>query len=231
MAEMLLLNPKKRRRARKKNPAAKRQRRASSRSANPRRRRRNPLPMFRRNKSRAARRRRNPIGLGKLTGSSIFAAVKDAAIGAGGALAIEMLVNRISPMLPAAIRPIKGKIGAGDAIVMLATIVLGRALRGVTRGASMKMAQGALTVQAVNIARGVLPVGALGEFDDLGYYSPAAIVEGDAVIGPAIDGFDELDGVDALTYTDSAMLNAFVPGQSPVLNESALEREGVSAYR
>lgn len=233
MAEMLLLNPRRRRKARKANPAKKRAGRAARRTV----RRRNPLPMFgrvRRAARRVARRRRNPIGMGRLTGSSIITAIKDAAIAAGGAVAFDFAYARIAPMLPAALRP-TAKVGAGDAVKMLLTIMAGRALRGPTRGLSMKLATGALTVQAHGVLRKMLPPSMLAgvEFDTLdgfGYYSPAGeIADESNVVGPAIDGYvtgSPLLSGDLGEYTEGSG-NVILSGDMG----DAFSREGVSNYR
>lgn len=234
MAEMLLLNPRRRRKAKKATRRANPKRRAAR--STTRRRRRNPLPMFGRVRRAArrvgrVRRRRNPIGMGRLTGSSIVSAIKDAAIAAGGAVAFDLLYARVAPMLPATLRPVAGRVGAGDAVKMLLTILAGRALRGPTRGLSMKLASGALTVQAHGVIKKMLPATVLAGMDDdgLGYYSPAGdITDASNIVGPAIDGY----------VTGSPMLDGmgeYVSGDGDVLLSGdmgdAFEREGVSAYR
>lgn len=241
MAEMLLLNPRRRRKAKK----AARRSNPKRRTARTSRRRRNPLPMFGRSRrirpARVGRRRRNPITMGRLTGSSIIAAIKDAAIGAGGAIAFDMAWGKVAPMLPASLRPVAGKVGAGDAVKMLATIVVGRALKGATRGLSMRAASGALTVQAHGIIKKMMPPAMLAGIEDdgsafsgsdyasMGYYSPSGGEDGSAVVGPAIDGY----------VTGSPLLNGlgeYTDGSGGVLlgmddAGDAFSREGVSNYR
>lgn len=234
MAEMLLLNPGKRRKARK-STAAKR-RRNPIRMANPvrRRRRKNPISFggARRAIGRAARRvtrrRRNPIGLGGLKTSSILAAFKDALIGGAGAVAVDFAFAKVSPMLPASLQRTPGKVGAGDAVKALFTVVLGRLLSKPTRGMSMKMAAGSLTVQAHGIVKSMLPDSlGLGEFDDgVGYYTPAQVVDGSAIIGPSM-------GMYVNGYTEGGTLLSDAGddfGDGPLLS-SAQAREGVSQYR
>lgn len=228
MAEMLLLNPRRRRKAKK----------AGARRSNPKRRRsvarrRNPLPMFGRARRRVtrSRRRRNPIGLGGITGSSIIASIRSAMTGAVGAVAVDLVAARVMPMLPATLRPVAGKVGAGDAVKMLMTIVLGRALSRPTRGLSMKMAEGALVVQAHGIVKSLVPASfGLSDADGVGYWSPAAVDDGSMRVGPAIEGVDGMDEY----VPGTALLSEYTEGgQTPLLNglEDAFAREGVSPYR
>lgn len=176
MQELLLINPSKRgakkRSAKAKKRTAKRRvakRRTVTVSAkvNPVKRkvmrRRNPV---------AARRRkykRNPIGSARAVGRSIFGSimpmVKDAVIGAVGSVAVDYVAGKVRGSLPAALN--SGY--AYDATKALATVALGVTLKGVTRGASIKMAQGALTVQADRIVRSMLPASVTG---GLGYALP-----------------------------------------------------------
>jgi uncharacterized membrane protein YgdD (TMEM256/DUF423 family) len=164
MQELLLINPRKRRAAKKR---ASPKKRASARRAkrktvtvtakvNPVKRR-----VMRRRAASSTRKRRsykrNPIGSVRNVGKSIFGSimpmVKDAVIGAAGSVAVDYLAGKVRGSLPAALNT--GY--AYDATKALATVALGVTLKGVTRGASLKMAQGALTVQADRIVRSMLP--------------------------------------------------------------------------
>lgn len=219
MAEMLLINPRKRRRATSKKRRASRRRRnpiATLRSrvpARPARRRVNPIGRLRRA---VGRRRRNPIALGGI-GRSLMSGVKDALIGAGGAVAVDMAYARIAPMLPASLQRTPGRVGAGDAVKALITVVLGKLLSKPTRGLSAKMAQGALTVQAHGIVSSMLPAGALG------WYSPYPMINASQRVGPIRRG---MSGVGAFTRGPTALLSAYTGGSSPLLSGSARTREG-----
>lgn len=195
MAEMLLINPANRRKSRRAaSPAqiAARKRFASmyggKRSSNPKRRksrRRNPASAMtsagsirRMANPRRRMRRRNPIRLGGLGVASILAAFKSAAIQGSGALAIDYVYSMAERFMPANLKRNPGRADIGDAIKAVATIVIGRALRGPTRGLSMQAATGALTVQAYALIKQQLPAGLVGEYDDgLGYANPAMVYD------------------------------------------------------
>lgn len=238
MAEMLLINPRKRRKvarkktARRASPARKRR---VVRRANPinsvrrvvRRRRSNPIKAARR----VTRRRRNPISLGgsKINVKSIMAMVKDAAIGGAGAVGVDVLFGKLNPHLPASIQLSPTKVGAGDAVKALFTVVVGKLLSKPTRGLSVKMAQGALTTQARDLISGLLPASV--QVAGMGYASPAAITRGSQRVGP----FNSQRSVPSLAaYTrpgsGTPMLNQYQRpgGGTPLLSRftSARQREG-----
>ena len=236
MSQLLLINP--RRRSRRKNPTAA-QRRARARfaamakaranparrrrknpavslAAAPRRRRRNPLSAARR----VMRRRRNPA---MLSAGGIMGPIQQAAVLGAGAVAFDVLHAQLRRFLPASMIPVPGQIGIGDAVQAIGTVLIGRALRGPTRGLSMKAATGALTVQAHSLIRSFLPAGMV-----LGYAGPASIANMNARIGP-----NRAVGMGAYTRPGSGtpLLNAYVgPGSSPLLSgsRSTRAREGVS---
>lgn len=192
MSQLLLMNPSKRghkRRARSASGrflkghkvARRRTRRAKThharRAANPianllrgrqrrRTRRHNPLHMRR-------RRRHNPLGGGFL--GIVMSQMKDAAIGATGAVAMDYLWGTVKGSLPASIQNTPGQaIGVGDAVKALATVAVGAGLSKVTRGLAHKAAVGALTVQFNTLLRGVLPATITQK---LGYMQPAPVVD------------------------------------------------------
>lgn len=179
----LLLNPRKRRASRKSgkrrgNPSAKQRAnwarfakmaraRAAGRSPNPsprrahrsasRSRRRNPIVAYN-----PRRRRRNPISLGGGSGGllnfrSYFGPIKDAAIMGAGAVAMDMAYAYATPYLPAMLQRVPGRLGMGDLAKMVLTVAFGKLLSKPTRGLSMKAAQGALVVQARDIALTFVP--------------------------------------------------------------------------
>lgn len=230
MPEMLLINPRKRRAAKstKRRASPRRARRAAP------KRRRNPINTIasrvRRSPVRRAarranpirnlrRRRRNPISLGG-SAKSYISSIKDALIGAGGAVAVDLGYSKLSPMLPASLQVVKGAPGAGDAVKALATVLAGKLLSKATRGLSVKMAQGALTVQAHGIVSGLLP--ASMQVGGMGYYSPAQIANMSNRVGPI------RNGVNAYTAPGrTQLLNAYArPGQTQLLNASPRAREG-----
>lgn len=157
MGQLMLINPK--RRTRKKTASKKRRAvRRNPVSVAPRRKRRSASLAVRR----AVRRvRRNPAGLS----TGIMGDVMDAAIGAGGAVA----VNTVYDMLPL---PLTMKTGMGQTIGKAATAVMlgmfGKRILGRTAG---KMAAGALTVIAYDVIKGMMP--APGTVAGMGYMSPA----------------------------------------------------------
>lgn len=224
MAELLLLNPSKRRR--RKSAAPKRRRvvaRNPTRAVaprlalNPRRRRvsrrrrnttlavtprrRNPI---RSRLRRAGRRRRNPIGLGSMAG--VIRMFKDAAIGAGGAVAVDYAYAYVNAKLPSTLQIQAGKIGVGDGVKALLTVAAGSLLNRMSRGLSLKLAAGALTVQVRDAILKAVPAASVG------YYNPGVVVAGSGRVGPnrAING----NGAGA----NNAMGAYLAPGRTPLLN-------------
>lgn len=230
MAEMLLINPKTRgrRKARRSNPiGAKRTRRASARRRNPiaavsrrvmYRRRRNPIGLARR---RVMRRRRNPIGMGRMGMGSVIGMVREGIMSGVGAVAFGVVHGQIQKFLPAALRVVPGKIGAGDAVKALITVVVGQALSGATRGWSKKAAAASLTVQMHDLVKGFVP--AALPLGGLGYASPAGIAMSTNRVGPIRRGMNAYTG-------GTPLLSAYTSGGSQLLN-GARSREGVTTIR
>lgn len=224
MAEMLLINP--RRRKARKATAKRRVRRASTaRRRNPiaavaryTRRRRNPIGMMKR---RVMRRRRNPIGMGRLGMGSIVGMVREGLMSGVGAVAFGVVHGQIQKFLPAALKVVPGKIGAGDAVKALITVVLGQALSGVTRGYSKKAAAASLTVQMHDLVKGFVP--AALPLGGLGFASPAGIAMGTNRVGPIRRGMNAYTG-------GTPLLSAYTSGASQLLN-GARNREGVTSIR
>jgi hypothetical protein len=205
-----------RRKARRRNPISIITARTPRRPA---RRRSNPLASRRGGRH---RRRRNPISLGGVSARGIIGQVKDALIGAGGAVAVDAAYARLSPMLPATLQRMPGSVGAGDAVKALFTILAGKLLSRMTRGLSNRMAQGALTVQAHGIVSSMLPAGLLG------YYSPARIVQGNNRVGPTRSGMNAYLRPGA----KSPLLNAYMrPGVTPLLSGVTSMRERENQVR
>lgn len=227
MAEMLLINP--RRRKARKTTAKRRVRRASTarRRRNPiaavarrvmYRRRRNPIGLMKR---RVMRRRRNPIGMGRVGMGSVVSMVREGLMSGVGAVAFGVVHGQIQKFLPAALRVVPGRIGAGDAVKALITVVLGQALSGVTRGYSKKAAAASLTVQMHDLVKGFVP--AALPLGGLGYASPAGISMGTNRVGPIRRGMNAYTG-------GTPLLSAYTSGGSQLLN-GARSREGVTAVR
>jgi hypothetical protein len=239
MAEMLLINPRRRRKASASAP---------KRKATKRRARRNPAPVARtrttptrrvrsvmrakanpiRRKRRSSSRRRNPIGMpAGLNAKSVMSFVKDAAIGAGGAVAVDVLMAKLAPMLPASLQKNPAKPGAFEAIKAGLTILAGVTLRKASKGLSVKAAQGALVVQARDVMNKFLPASLT--VAGLGYASPAMIVNRNNRIGPvrssSMAAYQRAGGATPLlsAYQQSG-------GPSPLLSaagrRSARAREG-----
>lgn len=170
MAEMLLINPRRRRKAtakrttRRRNPVA----RVMARPA----RRRNPVAAMKRR----VMRRKNPIGM-----TGYMKPIQEAFIGGAGAIAFDLAQGQLNKFLPATLKTTPGMVGLGDGVKAVMTVLVGRGLSRMTRGLSMKLAQGALTVQSANIMKTLLGT-TLG--NQLGYASPAFITQGTNRVGP-----------------------------------------------
>lgn len=225
MAEMLLINP--RRRKARKATSKRRVRRASTarRRRNPiaavaryTRRRRNPIGLMKR---RVMRRRRNPIGMGRMGMGSIVGMVREGIMSGVGAVAFGVVHGQIQKFLPAALRVVPGKIGAGDAVKALITVVVGQALSGATRGWSKKAAAASLTVQMHDLVKGFVP--AALPLGGLGYASPAGIAMSTNRVGPIRRGMNAYTG-------GTPLLSAYTSGGSQLLN-GARSREGVTTIR
>lgn len=225
MAEMLLINPRKRR------AGAKRTRRASAKRKHnpltivsahaPKRRRRNPIAARAGMAMRRIKRRRNPISLG-VSRADFMSDIKAALVGAGGAVAFDLLYGQINPRLPASLQTNPTAVGMGDAVKAAITVILGKVLSRSTKGMSRKLAQGSLTVQAHGLISAYLPDSA--KVAGVGYMSPAMITQGTNRVGPI------RQGVNAYSSGASPMLNAYTTG-NPLLSRvrnTAGSREGVA---
>ena len=239
MAEMLLINPRRRTRKARKAGRSAAQRAATRRlvamnRSRRRARRRNPAPaavvamnprrrrMSRRrsNPIRMIRRRRNPAMLGGFSFRSVIGAMQEALIQGGGAVAMDLLHGQINRFLPAMLQRTPGQVGLGDVVKASITVLVGTALRGPTRGLSMKAATGSLTVQAYDIVKNLLP-----STMQLGYMTPGVITQGAANVGP------NRGMVGRYTQPGATpLLNRYTqPGASPLLNGNpARMREGVT---
>jgi Holliday junction resolvasome RuvABC endonuclease subunit len=219
MAEMLLINP--RRRTARKTKSVKR-RRSNPIAAVKRtvaKRRRNPIAAVRRAVS---RRRRNPISLG-VSQAHFMSEIKNAMVGASGAVVVDVLMGQINPHLPASMQTNATTVGVGDAVKAVITVLLGKMLSKSTRGMSQKMATGALTVQAHGIISAYLPSSVT--VAGMAYASPAKIVQGSNRVGPI------RPGVNAYNRPGSSpMLNAYTPGSQMLSahRNQAATREGVA---
>lgn len=156
----MLINPRRRKAKRKAAPAKRRAKRRTVVRTNP------VAPIRKRRVSRRStlkavsrrRPRRNPIGLGGIVGT-----LTDAAIGAGGALAINFVFDKL-PL------PMSMKVGntgmAAKAAIAIAVGTFGKKFLGNTAG---KMAAGALTVIAYDVMRNLLPPPMLQTTAGMGY--------------------------------------------------------------
>lgn len=218
MAEMLLINPRSRGRKVRKNPAKKRThaRRRNPIAAMSRRVRRNPVRAIKRRVM--SRRRKNPIGMAGLSG--YMTAIREALMGGVGAVAFDLAHGQIKKFLPPSLVVTPGKVGAGDAVRAIITVVIGQALNGVTRGFSKKAAMASLTVQAHDLIKGYIPQDKF----PLGYASPAMIAQGTNRVGPIRQGMNAYTKPGA-----TPLLSAYTKG-TELLN-GARSREGHSMYR
>lgn len=211
MAELLLLNPRRRRRKhkavksrkrvhRRLKAAFRRKRRHRARAVHRMRRRRSLVVVGKSNPVRRKRRFRlrhyspnpinSPMGFVKQT-------LVPSAVGAGGALGLDVLLGFATPYLPDSVtsspifRPmvrIAGAVGLG----MLATKVVGRKM-------GEQIAAGAITVTVYDVLKGlvksVAPTLALGENDytAMGYYSPGMQVGNEEIsgMGQYVEGLGE----------------------------------------
>lgn len=173
MAELLLVNPRKRRKTRASNPRKRRRARTSNprrrrhvaRRANPRRRRhvaRRANPHYRR------RHRRNPSFRG--ISSGIAPTLKAGAIGAAGALGLDLLWGYGAKYLPASLAT--GM--AASAAKLLGSVLIGVIGNKLLRGKGQAMAVGAATVAIHEIAKAQLasamPSLPLGLYTPMGAY-------------------------------------------------------------
>lgn len=184
-----------------------------------RRRMSNPVASY--SRKRRAARRRNPINLRGLSGG-MMGALKTALIGGAGSVAVDLAYAQVSRFLPAMLQRTPGSVGLGDAVKAVFTVAAGELLNKPTRGMSRRMAAGALTVQAATILRGFVPASLA-----LGYYSPAAIMQGSARVGP-----NQRANMGAYVPGAPPLLNAYSTGLPPMLNSGggAQAREGITRY-
>lgn len=242
MAKMMLVNPARRVKRRASNPLARKRRRVTTRRRrNPidnlsgfaglaRRRRRNPIAAVGRRRRRRnpianlgrrvmRRRSRNPIG--GLNTNALMAMFKDAAIGGAGAVGMDLLMGQLNTYLPITFQTVPGLPGVGDAVKAGITAILGQGLSRHTKGLSVKMAEGALAVQAHDILKGLLPASMA-----VGYYTPAQLVQGSARVGPR----PGMSGMRRYLPTGATpLLSQYMSsGASPLLSrmESTAEQEG-----
>lgn len=229
-------------RARSRNPHKRRAHRARVHRRNPistlatrlthqPRRRRNPVHHHRVH-HRTHRRRRNPIAM-PFSVRGLMAQFQNALIGGAGSVAMDMLMQQLNRFLPIGFQKVEGlPPDMGDAVKAVLTVVAGNLLRGPTRGLSVRMAQGALTVQAAGLIKQLLPAG----FGGLGFYSPAQVTQGVQRVGPIRKGVNAYmrPGVTPMLNGMGAYMR---PGASPLLSggssysSNAREREGVSNLR
>lgn len=196
-------------------------RRAAKRTSASAARRRMSNPVTSYSRKRRSARRRNPINLRGLSGG-MMGALKTALIGGAGSVAVDLAYAQVSRFLPAMLQRTPGSVGLGDAVKAVFTVAAGELLNKPTRGMSRRMAAGALTVQAATILRGFVPASLA-----LGYYSPAAIMQGSARVGPM-----QRASMGAYVPGAPPLLNAYSAGLPPMLNStgSAQVREGITRY-
>ena len=184
---LLLLNPRKRRRTKRKAARAggtRRHRTAAQKAATRklvaymrarRKVRKNPKSTgaFHMKHKRVRRYRRNPASRHMaLTTHSAMGIVKPAAAGAAGALAVNLVMNQISPHLPAAIMDGKMAYVTKSAVAILLG-VFGSKLPGI-RPYARNMAQGSLTVTLADLGKD-LAAGSGINLSGVGYINPGWI--------------------------------------------------------
>lgn len=246
MAEMLLINPShrpSRRKARRSTNPGRRPR--ARRAAAPRRVRRNPIHHFaglgnphrarRRTHSRRVRRnpmhalahhrrhrrRRNPISLGHHKANAI-GMLKAALLGGAGAITVDLLMGQVNKYLPDSLKVNDAQVGVGDAVKGALTIVAGLGLSKMTKGLSVKLAQGALIVQASDILRSFLPSSMT-----LGYATSARLLRGSPMIGPNAAALQAGRGI---LPPNQPTLSRYVDGKSPLLNRYVAGSPVLNSY-
>lgn len=208
MSQLLLINPRKRSSRRKPRTAAQRRatakmlaanrsrrkgRNVNARASNPapavRRRRRNPIAA----KSHS-RRRRNPIAASKqvsLSANSVMSLAKAGAVGAVGAVAVDVVYGYAQPYLPSAMQSPVDSAGSINPLYYLAkggmAVLVGVLGRKVTRHAG-NMAQGSLTVTLHDAMKALMPSGI--SMGSVGYMSPGAPVRN----APRLSAYTSLSG-------------------------------------
>jgi len=135
-------------------------------------------PARRRSKRRSFR--RNPINLGRMRASmgSVTGALKDAAVGAGGAILVDMGMAQAARFLPASLSMRYGADGSVNwgyhatkaALAVGLGVVGARFLPGRAKGLAARAAVGSLTVQAYDLGKSMLPAELT-----MGYYNPARV--------------------------------------------------------
>lgn len=204
MAHMLIVNPSKRRGKRRKSASRRRSRRPMTalqrkyfgrgrkRRASSGRRRRT-LTVLRSNPIRSRRRRsfrRNPIRLSGMRANlgAVTGALKDAAIGAAGGIASDVLMAQAMRVLPVSMASqytAEGGInyayhGAKAALTVGAGVLLSKVAPASMRGAVARGTVGALTVQMYGLGKQMIP--AEIAMAGLGYLNPGRVV-GNAGLG------------------------------------------------
>jgi len=184
MAQMMLVNPKKRKAKRKatKKVVARR---------SPTRRAKRAAPAVR-------RRRRNPIG-----GTGAVSQIQNAAVGAAGALAVDVAMAKIP--LPPAMVSTPGMRAASQGVVSL-LIGMGVSKFGRKSKLGRQLAEGGLTVAMHGVGKSMigpatgLPLAGYNDSGLLGYGDNGLLgyqeLDGWNSPAPVQDGFDEFDGVD-----------------------------------
>lgn len=186
MAQLMLINPAKRpsKRRRKATPAqlralAKARRARSGLRSNPSPRRRGLRAVSA--PSRRRRARRNPIGM-----SGIMGDVMNAAIGAGGAVAVNAVFNLLPVTMTGTLSPTMreaSKMALAVGLGMVAKPMLGRN--------AGKMAEGAMTVAAFNLLQSFVPASMGGAVAGLGYMSPGVNAGGYFPSNDSMSGMGE----------------------------------------
>lgn len=186
--QLLLINPSKRRRAKKSHRRSRRRARRSMTPlqmkyfGNPRSRKRRARRRGRASVKRSYRRARSSARrFGRSIGfslPSIQSNMKTALIGAGGAVAVDVLMGQANKFLPAdwqsrldAAGSINWKYYVAKGALAIGLGVAGARYGGRYRGAILTMAQGSLMVQAYELLREVIPQ----DFLPLGYYTSGAV--------------------------------------------------------
>jgi len=178
MPELMLVNPHKRRRRKSKAVKATKRRKYRRLKTSARRKFRRKSKALRAirisgvpnpKRRRIRRYSRNPISMGGFVRNNLM----PAAVGAGGALGLDVLLGFATPYLPAMVTTgparsvlrLAGAVGIG----MLATQFAGRKV-------GEQVMLGAVTVTVYDVLKGLvrtmMPTLALGDAEELGYYSP-----------------------------------------------------------
>jgi hypothetical protein len=192
----------------------------------------NPSRRRRSSKRRSARRsfRRNPISISALrpTMASVVRVAQNAAVGAVGAVGVDIAMAQAGRFLPASMSARYDAAGnmnygyyltkAGLAVAL--GIVGARFAPGRLKGIAARMTEGSLTVQGYDLLRSMLPASLT-----LGYYNPAAMADAGSGLS-RVSRLARLNRGGVGKYVSLGRMGASFPAGSAFSGSSAEPRTG-----